>query len=63
LATLGIFLENDRSSLHFCATVSHGYGSLLILVKQGLGKHCGRFFHKLVCSPCVEIIGYITDHS
>jgi hypothetical protein len=43
--------ENYESIPHIWATFFHGYVSAFILTKW-VGLHFGRFFHKLIWSPC-----------
>jgi hypothetical protein len=43
---------NYKSNPHFWATPFHCEGWALILAKKWIGLHFGRFFLKLIWSPC-----------
>jgi hypothetical protein len=49
----GYFSLNYRSSQNVRAIFFHGKGYALILSKNAFGQHFGRFFHKLIWSPCL----------
>jgi hypothetical protein len=52
----GLFYEKYKSIPNFCATFLHGK-SYNNFYKKWVGLHFGRFFHKLIWSPCFLVSG------
>jgi hypothetical protein len=44
--------KNDTSGPHFGATLFDVEGCELMSTRNAFGQHFGRFFHKLIGSPC-----------
>jgi hypothetical protein len=52
----GQLIENYRYSQHFWATFFQGYGFAIISTKNGMRRHFGQLFHKLIRSPWILIL-------